>query len=91
MSHSKKLKVVAAPFVLSMVLAATAVVADSAGKTSHPIKNCETVRTENLAPEKPVADAKSPDGSMRAEHPMRVRVPVEPCEPPRKRTPKPIK
>jgi len=74
-----------------MVLAATAVAADSAGKTNHPIKNCETVRTENLAPEKPVGDANGPDGSMRADHPMRVRVPVEPCEPPSRRTTKTIK
>jgi len=91
MSHSKKLKVPAAAFVLSLLLPASVVAADSTTKTNQPIKNCETVRTESVTPKKNVGDAKSLDGSTRAEHPMRVRVPVEPCEPPRKRTSKTIK
>ena len=92
MSHSKKLKVLATvAFVLSLLLPGSVVATEASAKTDQPIKNCETVRMESVAPKKNVGDAKSPDGSMRADHPMRIRVPVEPCEPPRKQTSKTVK
>jgi hypothetical protein len=82
---------VPAAAILAVACSMPAAVAADNGKTIQAIKNCETVRTQSVARKSGDRGTKNPGDTMRAEHPIRIRVPVEPCEPPRKKNPTAVK
>jgi hypothetical protein len=76
---------------LAVAWSMPAAIAANDSKTIRPIKNCETVRAQSVERKNDGVNAQNPGDTMRAEHPMRIRVPVEPCEPPRKQNPSAVK
>jgi len=74
-----------APCIFACLLTLTASARANEAQSSNHLKNCETVPAqERIVANEPAQSGSTPD-TLRAHHPMRVRVPVEPCEPPRKR------